>query len=381
MYGKVSYKKQSVFGLLFIITILLIIEGIARTHEWIYPNCDMVNSDALKKVDIFYQRQMCLEHQQLNYDDFNGYQLNEPNIHRSTININSLGFRGSEFSPMKENSTYRIFFVGASTTFGSGATSDDTTIPALLEKKFDEIGFSPKVEIINAGVSAANSNTENKLILDKIVDYKPDLLISYDGWTDAWHRNIILSEIDPTHTDEFITGSKKNSGIIDFFQNELKIYRTPVIIYKNFFWDKTTHYQGSVETEDFKKITEKITLNWKKNKSELCQLGSDKNFKTIIILQPILGTGHKPYSKGEEILIPKSQFDIETVYVLNKLEKPLSELKDTCDETIDLRNIFDNVTDPIYFDKGHMTDYGNDIISSRIFDSIIPVVSRDISQR
>ena len=210
MYGKVSYKRQFLFGLLFVVIILLIVEVVARTHEWIYPNCDMVNSEALKTVDIFYQRQMCLEHQQLLYNDFDGYQLNEPNVHKSTININSHGFRGSEFSLIKEALSYRIFMVGASTTFGSGATSDDTTIPSLLQKKFEERRPDLKVEVINAGVSAANSNTENKLIFDKIIEYDPDLLILYDGWADAWHRNEILSKIDPSHTDVSITGSKKN---------------------------------------------------------------------------------------------------------------------------------------------------------------------------
>ncbi len=370
MYGQVSYKRQFLFGLFFIITLLLIVEGIARTHEWIYPNCDMVNSESLKNVNLFYQRDMCLDFQKLHRDNFNGYQLNEANQHLSTININSQGFRGPEFSPIKDESTYRVFLIGASTVFGTGATSDSTTIPGLLQKKFEEQRPDLKIEIINAGVSAANSNTENKLILDKIVVYDPDLLIFYDGWADAWHRNIILSQIDPLHTEKAITASKESSGIINFFQHELKIYRTPIVIYKNFFWDKTTHYQGDVESQDIIKIAEKISSNWKKNKSEICQLGLDKGFKTIVILQPILGTGNKPYSKGETGLLPKTQFDIETVYVLNKLEKPLNELNNICDKIIDIRNIFDNVSHPIYFDKGHMNDYGNNIIADNIFESI-----------
>ncbi len=46
-------------------------------------------------------------------------------------NLNSLGFRGSEFSEIKPPDTYRIFMVGGSTMFGSGATSDETTIPGI----------------------------------------------------------------------------------------------------------------------------------------------------------------------------------------------------------------------------------------------------------
>ena len=44
-------------------------------------------------------------------------------------NLNSLGFRGPEFSEIKPSNTYRIFMVGGSTMFGAGASSDEATIP------------------------------------------------------------------------------------------------------------------------------------------------------------------------------------------------------------------------------------------------------------
>jgi len=49
------------------------------------------------------------------------------------ININSLGFRGDEFSKIKPDRTYRIFMVGSSPMFGYGATSDETTIPGFMQ--------------------------------------------------------------------------------------------------------------------------------------------------------------------------------------------------------------------------------------------------------
>ena len=376
----VSYNRQLLFALIFVFILLLAIEGTLRTFEWIYPSCVMVDSESQQFVDIFKLRQMCLDVQQLNFQQFDGYKLYEPDQHFSTVNINSEGFRGDEFFPQKDNSTYRVFLIGGSTAFGSGATSDDTTIPGSLQKQFEEINPELNVEIINAGVPAANSNTENKLIFDKIIGYEPDLLIFYDGWNDAWHRNLILSEIDSSHTEKTITSSKVNSGIIDFFQNKLKIYKTPLVLYKHFFWGKTTHYQGDVNTEDFIKVSEKISLNWKEKKSEICTLGENKSFKTIVILQPILDTGNKPYSKSEKELIPKTQFDIETVELLNKLEKPLSELNGICDQVVDLRNVFDDVSYPIYFDFGHMNNYGNEIIAEKIYKKILPIVLEDISK-
>ena len=99
-------------------------------------------------------------------------------------NLNSLGFRGPEFSEIKPSNTYRIFMVGGSTLFGSGESSDETTIPGILQKMFDIQHLDQNVEVINTGFSGGNSNTELNLIVEKLLLYKPDLVIIYDGWND-----------------------------------------------------------------------------------------------------------------------------------------------------------------------------------------------------
>ena len=76
------------------------------------------------------------------------------------ININSLGFRGDEFSKIKPDETYRIFMLGGSPMFGYGATSDETTIPGFTQKIFDEKDFGFDIEVINSGSQAADSNKE-----------------------------------------------------------------------------------------------------------------------------------------------------------------------------------------------------------------------------
>ena len=106
--------------------------------------------------------------------------------------LNSLGFRGPEFSEIKPSNTYRIFMVGGSTMFGAGATSDETTIPGILQKMFDIQHLDQNVEVINAGFSGGNSNTELNLIEKKLLPYKPDLVIIYDGWNDLATDNAVL---------------------------------------------------------------------------------------------------------------------------------------------------------------------------------------------
>ncbi|SVC88464.1 uncharacterized protein METZ01_LOCUS341318, partial [marine metagenome] len=98
-------------------------------------------------------------------------------------NLNNLGFCGAEFSEIKPSDTYRIFMVGGSTMFGSGESSDETTIPGILQKIFDSDNSIQKIEVINAGISGAITKSEFELLM-KLNNFQPDLVIVYDGWND-----------------------------------------------------------------------------------------------------------------------------------------------------------------------------------------------------
>ena len=63
---------------------------------------------------------------------------------------------------------------------------------------------------------------------------------------------------------------------------------------------------------------------------------------------------------------------------LELLSSNLNELNKTCTSTSDLRNVFDDISDPIYFDFGHVGDNGNKIIANDIFKKILPIIVKDI---
>ena len=376
MSVQVSYKKQFTFGFLLLLIALVAIESLARTYEWTYPNCDFIQSESMKKIDIFTKRQICLDSQQISKDD----PLYLPNQHTDTININSFGFRGDEIMLEKPDDSIRIFLVGGSTIFGTGSTSDKSTIPSYLELILYEEISDKKIEVVNAGVSGANSFTEKALILNHLLDFKPDIIIGYDGWNDSWHRKEIFSALDDPDSkviqniEEETLKNQESTGIIDFIQHEVKVWRTPVVIYKMFFWDKSWKYEN-VNVEMPK--TNPTPHLWKENWAEICQK-TPKDVHVVLALQPILGTGNKELSTHEKELKPKSQFDKETLLILNSLEEPLISLQNACEKTIDLRNVFDDYSDPIYFDKGHVNDYGNEIIAKKLAQQILPIINEKL---
>ena len=177
MSVQVSKKKQVIFGLIVLVLILGIVE--AAVHVWWsnIQDCAIVESEIYKNLSQEEKKQICQDQYNLRKAGFDLI----PNQKLDSININSLGFRGPEFSPEKPSNTYRIFMVGGSTMFGASSTSDKNTIPGVLQQMVDQ-KFS-FVEIINAGQHGMNSISEFKKF-NEFALYEPDLIIVYDGWND-----------------------------------------------------------------------------------------------------------------------------------------------------------------------------------------------------
>ena len=357
---QVSYKKQTVFFLLLILVVLSLLEGGARIYEYSKPDCYLIGADATKELGSVLQKQMCVEHAQLKINEKPVYSV-EPNQHLTTININSHGFRGAEFDLDKNDETYRIMMVGGSTTWGSGASSDSATIPAFLEKKFHSNNHN-KVEVINAGVSAANSIEESYKIRQIYKQFQPDLFIIYDGWNDSFGK-IQEGNLDVEKSRQELKKQKKN--IIQITISEyLTIYRTPYVLYPLL---SHTYIASSMNDNILQKNSEIWSSRW----NEICTENSMDKIETIILLQPIVGTGNKILSDDEKhhsnyIKQVKSRQQLD--YFANQL--PIS----SCTASIDLRNVFDDITIPIYFDGGHTTDIGNEIVAKKIYEDIIPII-------
>ena len=51
-----------------------------------------------------------------------------------------------------------------------------------------------------------------------------------------------------------------------------------------------------------------------------------------------------------------------------------------CHNVYDFRNVFAEMdNEVIYFDEGHMSDFGNEIIAENIFKKILPIILKDLN--
>ena len=230
------------------------------------------------------------------------------------VNMNSLGFRGDEFEQIKPVNTFRIFLLGPSQVFGTGATSDNTTIPGYLQQLLNEKDFGFDIEVINSGMPGVDSRKELLLLQNELLDFAPDLVVVYDGFND------LRSGASPTQLlDNWNSmcklGQKHNFGVIVVLQ--------PIIGFS----------QKSMTQE------------------ELVYLQNSKDYENNNLIDSL--DQYKMYAEN-----------------LEKLEY--------CIDKIDLRSVLDNELDSIYIDEeSHISDKGNGITAKSLYNEIFPIILKN----
>jgi len=192
----------------------------------------------------------------------------------------------------------------------SADSLNDETISYHLQKKFNQYDLGVKIEVINAGINGAWSGTETAMIKDKLVEFAPDLLLVYDGWNDHSRK-----EVNRPNSDEY---------------------------------------------------------EWRDNWIESCKFGKQNNFETIVTLQPLLGSGKKFQTDQEIEIFTSVGWQKARGYQLyaNQLE----EIGKHCTDAVDIRNAFDYVPYPVYFDEGHKNTKGNEAIAEEFFNLSSPLI-------
>ena len=56
------------------------------------------------------------------------------------------------------------------------------------------------------------------------------------------------------------------------------------------------------------------------------------------------------------------------------------ELLDTCTLTVNLRGIFDSIDSPVYWDQGHVSDYGNSIVAQKMISYIQNILPENFDE-
>ena len=393
MSVQVSYKKQFIFFILLILIFAVMVEVILHVLDITPKNCYIQNSSLYDDLSEDQKQKLCDELTRMGgavTRSLAPIPLLTPNQQGGFVNINSDGFRGEEFNFSEKD--YKIFFLGGSTIFGVGSLSDETTIPRQVEKKLQEKGYD--VKVINAGIPAATTLDELYLLDNFLLKYNPDMIVTYDGYNDAGGFNLRKFHIpyeefvnnnaglnNMPHTKENIT-STKGSGIIKLLEQiNYKTGLGIITYYKNFIntSDIPVIPVSKDMTETDPKILHFIENYMMTNWSKICSLGTSSGFQVVNIIQPILGTSDRIISYNEKEVMSEDRFQNRFLTYLKEIDLDYGEIK-SCENIYDLRNTFVDMDGvQIYYDEGHMSDFGNVIIAEKITEKIIPLIENDLS--
>lgn len=100
------------------------------------------------------------------------------------VRLNAEGFRiDREIVNPKPADEVRIFVLGGSTVLSGRRT--ETTIPGFIETQLQANGL-PQARVYNFGVLNFVSGQELSLLVHRLIDLRPDLVIAYDGGNDLY---------------------------------------------------------------------------------------------------------------------------------------------------------------------------------------------------
>jgi len=295
-----------------LVILLLVIEVLVNVWLNFFYRCEFEDSEVLKNLDVDTKRKICVESLGLEYSNDRVKQVDntKPNSYNSLVYFNNQGFRGPDFYEEKSEKTYRIFTVGGSTTYSIGVL-DNQTWPATLQKKFNENNLPIEIEVINVGWPRKWSVQETEEIKIKWINFEPDLFLVYDGLNDL---------------------RKDTEG----------------------------DQQASAEL-------------WKERWLEICKLGKEKNFDTIVTLQPFAGTGKRIPTIQETIGYHEKNLD-ERLALYPPYIEQLEKLNSYCTKTADFRGIFDHIEEAIFYDAAHTGIFGNEIVAENFYELSLPLV-------
>jgi lysophospholipase L1-like esterase len=270
------------------------------------------------------------------------------------LHINSLGFRDTrEHFENKDDRTIRIFFSGGSTAWGTGASSDDQTISALLEKKLNA-EMSPrtgyKYEVVNAALPAWSTTQEKLSIQQRLVDLHPDAVLMFSGNNDvhwALHGSDVrwfFSYMDQNYIT-LLDEMYKTAGHPE--------WAIPILLSK--------------DPIDCAKAAEIAERNVKEAAAALAGV----NARLFFALQPNIVSTSKHLSEYESrFLRQQNKAYWDTCY--GALRAALALLKAPNYRFLDLSRSFGNLGDDteLFLDQYHFVDTGNDLTAREIVEAI-----------
>jgi hypothetical protein len=307
------------------------------------------------------------------YKDSNGKNKIEE------ITFSPLGFRLPTPTKIKPANEYRIFVLGGSTVFNGFPIKNSIT--GQLERQFHADGFT-FVKVYNFGAVSFVSGQELSLIIHKLVDYQPDMLIVYDGGNDI---HIPLKyDPRPGYPYNYLV-FESGYDFIRMRTNPFKVFLLMIInksqlgrlIFKEKILDTIIDRGEKREKVEYRtqKWEKSVIDSYISNLLKMSKVANGFGFKLFVFFQPTIF--EKNIKSHEEMPLSNDASPFDT-YMKRQYQMVRQEIKrldkkglyNTEFEIVDLSQVFLNNPQTIYYDFIHVFPKGNEIISHKIYTHV-----------
>lgn len=135
--------------------------------------------------------------------------LSSGNEYRYLRQTNSEGLSDKEWSTVKDSNEVRIITLGDSFTEGDGAALDSSypsQLKGMLQKQFPDV----KINVMNAGRCGSDPWFEYVKLRDRLLKYKPDIVVYTNGSNDLLFDHLIYGGMerfapDSTVKNKYVT--------------------------------------------------------------------------------------------------------------------------------------------------------------------------------
>ena len=304
-------------------------------------------------------------------------------INNSVVSLNNEGFRKINNN---ESQLKKVLVLGGSFSYGTYATSNDTTIGAMLNKNLpyqvvnrnapswnshqESIALYKyrDLENVEASVSLTLANDLGIFCTERLSGDAGDPVDSPESWTSL----LSIQDKQNPKKEPFSIWLTIKSLSYKFFPNiytNLSVYKGETLNYE----DKSPFYQYCNN-----KHVEIITDSFLFNQKQMSQVAKSYGFKHFLVIQPMYSL-HQEADKFNKI----SENDI--YFVKNVIKNIMNS--DYCNNNpcLDLSAVFDNgnyymhtytgnsikevddwLRNGIFKDEVHINDRGNKVISDRV---------------
>lgn len=217
------------------------------------------------------------------------------------VDINSDGYRDSEFIQPKQGSQRVIAMLGDSFTFGQGVPQDEAS-PAILQKLLNSKMRADKFRVWNLGVSGYNTVQESYVLKSFVLEKQPAWVILGYNMNDYEPINVPPVENTRSRTEE----SRYPKWIRDIAEGDIHVVKLlfhkggvmirkfrPQWFHSSYVEDVLKQYTGS--GDGWKEVSGLI--------AEMNRLCQERGIGfTVALLPAMFDFSHHPFARAHEVV-------------------------------------------------------------------------------